>query len=144
MTPTPWYKNPKTIAAYAGLIAALCSGYVSIHNSRTKSTETKVDSVYAHLLSANLLLSQEVEKTQQQLYELRQYVDKRDEEIAIRLSTPSAAAPIVDRPKPLVRRAKPKTTTPAPQASAAPTPILSSAPPPAPPPELILPDKVTE
>jgi hypothetical protein len=150
---TPWYKNYKTVAAYAGLITALCSGYGTLHNLRTKSSETKVDTVYAKLLDSNLLLSEAVEKTQAQLYELRQYVDNRDDEVRSaateQRATSTVPVPKVDKPKPIVRRTATR-SVPSPTVAAAASASPPSVPPapsvrPAPPsPELVLPDKVSE
>jgi hypothetical protein len=145
---TPWYKNYKTLAAYAGLVTALCSGYVSVRNTRDKSSSVRVDNVYEQLLEANVALSRSLEKTQGQLYELRQYIDNRDEEIrkAVVEQRPPVEVPTpqVDKPKPVIRRAKKAASTAPPSPPVAVSVTASSAPPAPAPPEFTLPDKIGE
>ena len=74
-----WYKDPKTVSAYAGLIASVTAMIVSIAALRKKPDDTNVNNningMYKVLVEAVERLSDESEQNRADIYRIRKYLD---------------------------------------------------------------------
>lgn len=98
----PGLKDPKTITAYAGLIASVTAMVVSIAALNKKPEEQKAQNMYKVLVEAIERLSDESEQNRLDLVRLRKYVDEyhkaTDANGAMSVEPPPMAppAPIVE------------------------------------------------
>ncbi len=126
----PGLKDPKTITAYAGLIASVTAMIVSIAALNKKPEEQKAQSMYKVLVEAIERLSDESEQNRLDLVRLRKYVDEyhkaTDANGAMSVEPPPMAppAPIVEVKPP---RSTPKSSVNAVPLSGGSSPTASSA-----------------
>ena len=98
-----WYNEPKTISAYAGLVASVAALMVSVSAIRKKPDDTTAHSMYKVLVEAVERLSDESEQNRADLIRLRKYIEEynnsRDQNISISgIVIPSAIPPRIDPP----------------------------------------------
>ena len=98
----PGWKDPKTISAYAGLVASIAALVVSISALRKKPDNTDSNSMYKVLVEAVERLSDESEQNRADIFRIRKYMDeyiKAQNSIGII----SAPPPSIEPPRPIIQ-----------------------------------------
>jgi hypothetical protein len=109
----PGLKDPKTITAYAGLIASVTAMVVSIAALNKKPEEQKAQSMYKVLVEAIERLSDESEQNRLDLVRLRKYIDEYHKATDANGDS-SAGPPPIAPPAPVVEVKPPRSTSKSP------------------------------
>ena len=107
-----WYKDPKTVSSYAGLVASIAALIVSVSAFRKKPDDTDTKGMYKVLVEAVERLSDESEQNRADLVTLRKYlyyyVKTQNDNLYPLPSISVSAPPHIDPPRQIVRVEPPK------------------------------------